>query len=394
MLGRDVNAPYKEYRTWLVDDEPDFDGYYYSGYKSGSSPLEDIIAYQISNSQLDFNLPNPLSFFNTLEKIPSITSSSQLAVVDGYVYLFGGVNSNKIYYASLSNPYYLIDTEATLPEAISNSQIAVIDGYCYMFGGRTNGSTSKIYVSNHNNPLVWNDTGYSLPIQLQDSSLILTDGYIYLFGGNTNGAITDVILRAPISTPLIWSDTESVLPQKLQLSQPAILNNNIYLFGGVNASGPTNNIYSCSLSNPLSWSISGTLPYPSYDSQFVCIGDKAYLFGSTFKPSTDAAIGLPNGVRILMCDRFDPLTWDDTTNVIHGDINASQLAIINDRIFLYGGNGLRAIFASNVFIKYNVSDNTVGYYRLTTRDNYIAATTVSQQFNVLGFPPWKTNYGV
>ena len=136
MLGRDVNAPYKEYRTWLVDDEPDFNAELYTGYKSGSSPLEEIVAYQISVAQLDFNFPNPLSWFDTLQKLPEMMSSSQSAVIDGYVYLFGGEGTDKILRATVENPYYWEDTGATLPTVLSHSQLAVIDGYAYLFGGK------------------------------------------------------------------------------------------------------------------------------------------------------------------------------------------------------------------------------------------------------------------
>jgi N-acetylneuraminic acid mutarotase len=390
MIGRDVNAPYKEYRTWMSDDTPDFDAVLYEGLKSGSSPLEDIVAYEVDDGYYDFHLPNPLSWINTLQKLPNTISASQTAIVDGYVYLFGGEDSDKIYYATLDNPYTWIDSGEVLPSKLSNSQLAVIDGYIYMFGGRISGTTNVIYSAPTSNPLNWIDTGSTISLPIENASLALISGNIYLFGGYDNGTIKKTILSASIDDPLTWIDTGYYLPENLHSSQFTVVSNSIYLFGGINDSGPTSSIYVSSVSAPTSWDIDpgGQLPYPSYKSQFIAIGNKGYLFGPTYK-TVVTPIGIAGNTRILRCDLSNPSTWEDTAYTINANFEQSQIAIINDRIFIFGGNGIRSIFASNIYLKYDMNDDYVVSYK-SVIDSYTDDS--ESDFISIGFPPWKTNY--
>lgn len=52
MLGRDLNASPIQYRTWVVPDQPDYTGQFYTGDKSGPEPLVDITAYAIFNRKI------------------------------------------------------------------------------------------------------------------------------------------------------------------------------------------------------------------------------------------------------------------------------------------------------------------------------------------------------
>ena len=51
MIGKDFNASYPfQYRTWVVDNEPDFAAQYYMGPKAGSNPLIDVVAYAVNDA--------------------------------------------------------------------------------------------------------------------------------------------------------------------------------------------------------------------------------------------------------------------------------------------------------------------------------------------------------
>ena len=101
MLGRDVNSAPTQYRTWVVPNTPDLTGALYTGLKSGPNPMVDISAYYIvdPNAIVDFNLPLPTQWqslpgtpfdFPGKKVLPAQISDSQLAIIDGYAYMFGG----------------------------------------------------------------------------------------------------------------------------------------------------------------------------------------------------------------------------------------------------------------------------------------------------------------
>lgn len=402
MLARDENSSPTQYRTWVVDDEPDFTGDLYTGLKSGSNPLLDITAYEIidPSAVADFNLPDPLNWISTKRVLPAVISNSQLAIIDGYdgydgyAYLFGGQNSDKIYRANLNNPADWFDTGATLPAKLSNSQLAVIDDTIYLFGGFDDGytgsPTDEIFSAPTSNPLVWTNHGHLLPQKLSNSQLAILDDNVYLLGGmGVNGSV-DVILRASTSNPLSWLDTGQTLPHRLYNSQACISEFDGYsdgyliLLGGqFDGYTLTNNIYYAPISNPIAWSIGGNLPSAAAGGQFAQIAGRGYLF-------TPAAVGA-SFTRIFRCDLATPFSWVDTRHTVPGQIYQSQVAIIYDRLFLFGGSGNSAIFADGQVLKYSIPSEVPARYGAITRTQVQAADPLDL-FRVLAMPPWKTNY--
>jgi hypothetical protein len=392
MLARDVNSSPIQYRTWVVNDTPDFTGALYTGDKSGPAPFVDVSAYAIFNpgEVVDFNLPDPLSWNTTYKVLPSYICDSQLAIIDGYVYLFGGQNSNKILRASVDNPADFVDTGATLPTHLAGSQLAIINNVIYLFGGTTDATltsaTANILSAPVSNPLAWTNNGALLPRPLHHSQLAVIGDNIYLFGGNGSNNASNVIYTAALSSPLAWTDTGSKLPDPLYGSQLAIINGSVYLLGGLLATNSsTGNIYAATLTQPLTWNQVGKLPYPICYGQFAAIGDRGYLFTPTATTASNT--------RILRCQLSSPSSWTDTKRTVHGSISQSQLAIVYDRIFLYGGNGSTIIVANNSIVKYQLDTSASFSYGNITRTQADAAPSETALFQILGFKPWVTDYG-
>jgi N-acetylneuraminic acid mutarotase len=399
MIGKDENASPAQYRCWVVDDEPDFTGAQYTGLKSGDNPLLDIRTYEVidPNAVCDFLLPDPSNWISTKRVLPQVISNSQLAILDGYdgyAYLFGGQNSDKIYRASPNNPADWFDTGATLPTKLSDSQLAVVNDRIYLFGGFDDGyagsPTDEIFSAPTSNPLAWTNHGSLLPQKLSRSQLLIIDSNIYLLGGMGISGSTNVILRASTTTPLSWMDTGQKLPHKLFNSQACISEFDGYsdgyllLLGGqFDGYTLTNNIYYAPISNPISWAIGGNLPAQAAAGQFVQVAGKGYLL-------TPANIGV-SFTRIFQCDLTKPFSWTDHKFTIPGQISYSQAAIIADRLWLFGGSGSSVIFADEQILKYDLVSATVVKYGDITRTQVDAADPLDL-FQVLGMPPWKTDY--
>jgi hypothetical protein len=392
MLGKDLNSSPLQYRTWVVPNTPDYDGYYYDGPKSGSTPLGNISAYELNDDNIiaDFSLPNPLSWSNTRLTISEEMHSSQLAIVDGYIYLFGGSDGygNKILRATVDNPADWEDTHATLPSNLYGSQAAVIDGYVYLFGGNNGSATNHIYSAPTSNPLNWTDRGALLPKKVFNSQLLVMDGYVYLFGGKGDGYVYNSILRSTVANPLSWT-TSGTLPEAVYGSTLGIIYGDsdgyICLYGGIGIDGYSmSKIYSTPLSNLSSWSIAGNLPYPISYGQFVTVGLYSFIFAAANSNATS--------FTYILRTNGNPFLWYDFGFKIPGTVVQSQLAIVNDRLFLFGGNANTTIYADNPYIKYNVFDPNAIEYGTTTRTDFNAAP-VNNRFKVIGIAPWKTTYG-
>ena len=147
MVARDINSNPTQWRTWVVPNTPDFDGYYYTGLKSGPDPFTEVKAYAITDGYAvaDFNLPDPTDWtvitdqlewdFPIRRVLPFPLEDASLAVLDGYIYMFGGKITDKIYRAHVNNPADWEDTGAVLPGPLFGSSLAIVDGYIYLFGG-------------------------------------------------------------------------------------------------------------------------------------------------------------------------------------------------------------------------------------------------------------------
>jgi N-acetylneuraminic acid mutarotase len=380
-----------QHRTW-INDTPDLLQQHFTGLKTTDGYLSELSTYIILDGYavLDFNNPTPLSWTHPTRVLPAQITNSQLAIIDGYSYLFGGVGSSKIYRAELNDPGNWQDTGANLPSILFDSQLAVIDGYIYLFGG-DDGYSSKdtIYSAPTSNPLDWTNHGALLPKAVDSSQLGILNGNIYLFGGLSSLVPTDVILSASISDPLTWINTGNVLPIPLYASQLGLIEGSFYLFGGLTTDdAAVDSIFSSSGMDPTAWSSVGSLPHAMYYGHFFTMFGKGYLIGP------HNPIGLPSRTTltsIWSCNLGSPLSWIDTLKTLPGQVSEAQLAIIYDRIFIFGGNASTIIYTCDYDIKYDFTDPIILYYGDFTRTQY-NATPVNDRFALLGFKPWTTSY--
>jgi len=406
MVARDFNSNPTQYRTWVVNNTPDFDGYFYAGYKSGPNDFTEVSTYAIQDGYaiVDFNLPDPTSWVATTDRLnwdfpirkvlPFPPEDSALAILDGYIYMFGGKVTDKIFRARVENPADWIDTGAVLPSTLFGSSLAIVNDRIYLFGGNDGldvidgyGAVDNIYSAPVSDPLTWTDHGSGLLPRKLHYSAIGMDGYnLYLFGGKETNVASDVIFTASTSTPLVWTDTGAKLPYKIYGSLFAEINGNWMLFGGqFSPDIPTNTIISAPTSSPLTWAITGLLPWSCSFGQFVNIGGDGYIFGPMVGPTTTFT-------SILQCNLANPNAWVDTQQIIRGVISHSNLAIIYDRVWLFGGSGSTAIFTSNQILKYIPSAPKAVNYGNITRVTVPNTDNINSPYLATGMPWWRTDY--
>jgi signal transduction histidine kinase len=176
--------------------------------------------------------------------------------------------------------------------------------------------------------------------------------YGSLAGGNNvtiNGS--DFVPSNSIQTT--WSsNTGKTLPSNLAYSSTAVIGNTVYLFGGSTGSfaNATNAIYSAPVSDPTTWTNTGkTLPGNLLNSNLAVIGDMIYLFGG-FNGS--AATGV-----IYSAPVSDPTTWTNTDKTLPAGLHSATLAIVGSSVYIFGGAD-SSNYAMNVIYSAPLSDPT------------------------------------
>jgi hypothetical protein len=406
MVGLDVNANPQQYRVWVVNNVPDFTGEFYTGEKSGNAPFVDVVPYVITDDSIigDFLLPLPsrwrpnqpeiLTDFPLLATLPVPIEDSAFAIIDGYAYLFGGKLTSHIYRASLNNPQSWIDTGATLPTNLYGSSFAIVGSELYLFGGDDGyngpglGPLNTAYSASMANPTSWSSLGSVLPRHLLWSSLGISNGQLYMFGGLESAGATSHILTASVSSPTSWSIVGNIATPVYGASL-AQIDGYWYLYGGMTSpNAPSIVIQSAPVSSPTTWTVSSVaLPYATAFNQFLTMGNDGYMIGSTMVGSSSEGFS-----TILQCHLSSPTEWFDTQLVVPGNISHSSVAIIYDRVWLFGGSGSSAIFACNRTIKYGFYDSVAQAYGNITRVLLPATNNANNPSLALGFNYWHTDY--
>jgi hypothetical protein len=223
------------------------------------------------------------------------------------------------------------------------------------------------------------------------SQLLILDGNIYLLGGMTDGYILrNNILNASLSDPLTWYDDGIKIPEPLCRSQVGVLDGYVCLFGGqIHDNKYTSKIYTCPVAgfSTGTWSFTGYLPFAVSNAQFARIGNDGYLFGTV-----NSGGGTPRFTSIMTCSSSHPNSWINLNHEIPGEVSSAQLAIVYDRLFLFGGNGSSIIFAENPIYKYDPAYPRAVEYGALTRTVVQATVDKNDLFKNLGFPWWKTDY--
>lgn len=408
MLGLDVDAVPTQYRTWVVENAPDFTGALYTGPKAGDNPLVDISAYAILDPTVvaDFNLPVPTMWqnfpgtpfdFYGRRNLPNAVSDAALAVIDGYIYIFGGQVSNAIYQASIGDPGTWINTGATLPTVLANASLAIIGDYIYLFGGNVGDEANSqqpvntIYSAPVSNPLEWTNLGSFLPAPIHSAALGMANGYIFLAGGRGASGASDVVYVASTSNPLSWSAAPGILPTPLYGSTIIQSQGYWYLLGGQDGYDQVvSTIFRTNSATPFIWQNYGNMLYPTSYGAFFPMAYDGYYIGSAVGDGYDSTTYTP----IVQVPLNSITQWINPQQTVPAVISHSQSAIIYDRFWFFGGSGSSAIFTNAQILKYPFYYPTVVVYGAITRTLFQSSDNLDNPFLVLGIPYWITDYQI
>jgi len=361
--------------------------------------------YTGSYNKIIYSAPvaDPTNWTNTGKTLPGALGQSQLITVGDSNYLLGGYNGSAatsvIYKSSVADPTTWTVANSTLPAALYGSQVAIIDDSIYLFGGYTSSYTNAIYRAPliHNRPNVYNKSW------ITNWRTIATDQSNVTIGGNqaTNidfasatsitattpahpSGATDVVITnydgqsATLTGSYTFNEpptVSSITPASslaaggitVTISGSDFLQTPIVKFGKINATS-VSRVDASTLSVVVPAHAVGT-----YDVIVINPDMQADTLTNAFTfielAPTISSISPDNGptsggtnVTITGTNFIPPNTGGDanwataTGKTLPGKLYGSQLAVIEDTIYLFGGYNGSAY--TNVIYTAPVADPT------------------------------------
>jgi N-acetylneuraminic acid mutarotase len=389
----------------------------YNNYNAGHHVSANIYRAPVTN----FLGTSAITWTN-VGTMPAALADAQLVIVGDTMYMIGGFTgsgfSNTVYSAPLPdpiNPAATISwsTATTLPGTLAYSSAAVIDNYIYLFGGYNGGYLRNIYRSpllNHyrsnfyNRP--WTTNWSSMSPQLYDQSSISFGGTAGSsptysttsatvntpahFGGKVDvtvtklegttttynngfsfgtpavsslsvtsgpaGGGTPITITGtgftpansftPPSTTDTWTTNSRTLSTGVGYGATAIIGTNAYIYGGFNGTAPISNIQKIDLTCFPAATCNGinsvtdtgkSIPSGLEAANIAVIGNYVYIFGGHISGAWPGVLSN----KIYRAPVSDPTTWTDVTalngKTLPATNAASQLAVIGNNIYIFGG---------------------------------------------------------
>ncbi len=309
--------------------------------------------------------------------LPQVIRSNGIAVANGYIYSYGGINGTTYisasYYAQINSDGSLgvwnTDSDS-LPQGLENATSAIYNGYVYSLGGQASGPTYLTQV--YYNSIApagaiggWTTNANSLPSLDSQSTAVEYNGYIYVLGGYNDSSTLGTVYYAQInsngSVGTWTNDTTNPLPQAVQNATSVVYNGYIYVLGGYNGSKVLSTVYYTQIGSGGAigaWSSAvgqDILPQPTdFANSFVANG---YIYeigginGSTRYSTvyyTQIGSGGANGSWTL-----------DSAAALPQTISDASLVTYNNYVYLMGG--------------YDTTDLATVYYASINSDGSLSA---------------------
>jgi N-acetylneuraminic acid mutarotase len=183
--------------------------------------------------------------------MPTIRWSAVSAVVDGKIYMIGGLEQPSETDAQASYGVSTIEvydpvmdtwdtTKTPMPTARGHMEFAaVVDDKIYVIGGSAGGHEENFWTGLNCNESydphtdLWDTTLTPMPTARFETSTAVVDGKIYVFGGITDPdwqAINTLEVYDPLTDT--WDTTKMPMPIAKGLAPACVIGSSIYLIGG------------------------------------------------------------------------------------------------------------------------------------------------------------------
>lgn len=209
---------------------------------------------------------------------------------------------------------------------------AVVDGKVYVIGGIARNDESTSVVEEFDPSTDQWASGASMPTPRAMASAVTIDGRIYILGGrNTSGIMDTVEVYDPASNS--WEKV-TTMPQARWNHMVAEVQGKIYVIGGIVGTGDNRrSIDTVEIYDPTenTWKLGQSLPTSRQGAAIAVVQEKIYVIGG--RRGAGASGTVTNVVEV-----YDPSEdyWSSIQTMQEGR-TGSQAAVVDGRIYVIGG---------------------------------------------------------
>ncbi len=185
--------------------------------------------------------------------LPAARARSGATVVNGYVYVVGGINTfttayTTVYYAKLNSDGSVGTWQTatnSLPAGRQSGSMASANGYMYFVGGQDTAGTTHndVYYTRVNadgSVGTWTTSANPVTNERNFQSSLINNGYLYIMGGQNNAGTQQSTvyyskLNASDGSNGTWTTASNALPAARAEGTPFVSNGYVYLAGGQNS---------------------------------------------------------------------------------------------------------------------------------------------------------------
>ena len=293
--------------------------YVMGGGFSASQATSEVYAFNPATKDLQLRSP-----------LPKALLATATTVLNGKIYLFGGVQYNL---GSASKSSYVYDPVTNawtslpdIPIAVGYAVAEAINGKIYLIGGFGSGGAPVYNLTQEYDPQtnLWQTKAPMLTARGYMCAAVF-DNRIYVLGGgipSTNTSLDAVEIYDPTSNS--WATGSSLLSPRLGAAA-GVLGNTIFVAGGANSYLPSPDLNVTDGYSPeLGWQSFATLPFAVHGHAITAFEDNLYAFG-----------GSSNGVGVKAILKYHPESVGTYNPLINNGLTVSPNPANERVIFLF-----------------------------------------------------------
>jgi len=287
--------------------------------------------------------------WSTVSEMPNIRVGQSAAVIDGKIFVFGGVSDtvsvDELGCGGIANPKMDVfdpmtnkwdTTKSVMHIGRVSMSACVFEGKIYSLGGQAFGCYENLSSIEVYDPMTntWDTTKSRMPENRAGLSANVVNGKIYIIGGwnsSTPKYKTAIWEYDPIND--VWDTTKSEMPTARAYLTTSVVDGKIYAFGGMNDDNTFDGLNTLEIYDPATneWDTTKkVLPAARTYLKSVAVNDAIYIFGGTSNAFAEA---MDNVWKYNT--RTD--TYEVLTPILTGVVSGS-VSLVDSSIYLMGGS--------------------------------------------------------
>ena len=266
------------------------------------------------------------NLWSTKMSMPTARNFTAAGVMDGHIYVIGGIGSGGALDAlDVVEAYDPVtdswSTKAPVPTARYGVVAGVVNGQLYVIGGNSSGALDVVEAYD---PVTdsWS-TKAPMPTVREFAVAGVVDGQLYVIGGSDSGALDVVEAYDPVTDS--WS-TKAPMPTARWGAVAGVVDGQLYVIGGIGSGGISDVVEAY---DPVtdSWSTKAPMPTAQYAAAAGVVDGQVYVIGGYGSVGT-----------LDVVEAYDPVTDSWSTKAAMPTARyAAAAGVVDRQVYVIGG---------------------------------------------------------